>query len=69
MDEFCFGKSVPLNEKLSEIFAQLRISDKSGSGVSKNASEFMDNSIVVTIPFNHNRKVGNKVGNKVGDNL
>lgn len=72
---FYLGESVPVNEKLSEIFAQLRISDKSGRGVpkiiesySKNAFDFRDNSIVVTIPFNENRKIGNKIGNKVGDN-
>ncbi len=35
---------------------------------SRNAFEFRDNSIVVTIPFNYNRKVGDKVGNKIGDN-
>ena len=75
MDGFYLGESVPVNEKLSEIFAQLRISDKSGRGVpkivesySRGAFEFRDNSIVVTIPFNRNRKVGNKVGDKVGDN-
>ena len=69
------GESVPVNEKLSEIFAQLRISDKSGRGVpkivenySKDAFDFRENSIVVTIPFNKNRKVGNKVGNGVGNN-
>lgn len=72
IEGFYLGESVPVNDKLSDIFAQLRISDKSGRGVpkiienySKNAFEFRDNSIVVTIPFNANRKVGNKVGNKV----
>lgn len=72
---FYLGESVPVNEKLSEIFAQLRISDKSGRGVpkiienySRSAFEFRDNSIVVTIPFNENRKIGNKVGNKIGNN-
>lgn len=57
-----------------EIFAQLRISDKSGRGVSKiienyseNAFEFRENSIVVTIPFNNIRKVGDNIGDKVGD--
>ena len=63
LEGFYLGESVPVNEKLSEIFAQLRISDKSGRGVpkivenySRNAFEFRDNSIVVTIPFNYNRK-------------
>ena len=48
----------------------MRISDKSGRGVpkiienySKDAFEFRENSIVVTIPFNKNRKVGNEIGN------
>ena len=75
LEGFYLGESVPVNEKLSEIFAQLRISDKSGRGVpkivenySRNAFEFRDNSIVVTIPFNYNRKVGDKVSNKIGDN-
>lgn len=36
---------------------------------SKNVFEFRDNSIVVTISFNANRKVGNKIGNKVGNKL
>lgn len=55
---------------MSEIFAQLRISDKSGIGVpkiienySKDAFDFRENSIVVTILFNKNRKVGNEIGN------
>ena len=76
MEGFYLGESVPVNEKLSEIFAQLRISDKSGRGVpkiienyTKDAFEFRENSIVVTIPFYSNRKVGNKIGNKVGNNL
>ena len=33
----------------------------------KDAFDFRENSIVVTIPFNKNRKVGNKVGNEIGD--
>lgn len=75
IEGFYLGESVPVNEKISDIFAQLRIRDKSGRGVpkiienySKNAFEFWENSIVVTILFNANRKIGNKVGNKVGNN-
>lgn len=41
---------------------------KIAENYSRNAFEFRDNSIVVTIPFNYNRKVGDKVGNKIGDN-
>lgn len=53
----------------------MRISDKSSRGVPKivetytrNAFQFRDNSIVVTIPFNSIKKVGDKIGNKVGNN-
>ena len=55
---FYLGESVPVNEKLSEIFLQLHISEKSGRGVpkivevyGKKAITFRKNSIVVTIPF------------------
>lgn len=71
MEGFFLGESVPVNEKLSEIFLQLHISEKSGRGVpkitemyGKDAFTFRDNSIVVTIPFNRIKKVGNKVGYK-----
>ena len=67
-------RSIPVNEKLSEIFLQLHISEKSGRGVpkitemyGKDAFSFRENSIVVTIPFERINKVGNKVGKKVGD--
>lgn len=56
---FFEGISVPVNSKLSEIFLQLRISEKSGRGVpkivdkyGKEAFEFKENTILVTIPFN-----------------
>lgn len=72
MEGFFSGESVPVNEKLSEIFLQLHISEKSGRGVPKivetygqQAISFNENSIVVTIPFNWINVVGNKVGNKV----
>ncbi len=68
---FYLGESVPVNEKLSEIFLQLHISEKSGRGVpkiteiyGKKAFVFRENSIVVTIPLKKIKKVGNKVGNK-----
>ena len=55
---FFRGRSIPVNLKLSEIFVQLHISEKSGRGVprivgayGRNAFEFTDNSIIVTIPF------------------
>ena len=68
---FFSGESIPVNEKLSEIFLQLHLSEKSGRGVPKiveqygrDVFEFRENSIVVKIPFNWINKVGNKVGNK-----
>ena len=74
MEGFFSGESVPVNEKLSEIFLQLHISEKSGRGVPKivetygqQAISFNENSIVVTIPFNWINVVGNKVGDKIGN--
>ena len=78
MEGFFLGESVPVNEKLSEIFLQLHISEKSGRGVpkiievyGKDAFTFRENSIVVTIPFqrihnpqNADSKMGNNMGNK-----
>ncbi|BAK47568.1 predicted transcriptional regulator containing an HTH domain [Clostridium sp. SY8519] len=75
MEGFFLGESVPVNEKLSEIFLQLHISEKSGRGVpkivevyGKNAYSFRENSIVVTIPFKriHNPQfvLGNNIGEK-----
>lgn len=58
MEGFFAGESIPVNKKLSEIFLQLHISEKTGRGVPKitekygrNAYDFRENSIVVTIPF------------------
>lgn len=72
MEGFYLGESIPVNEKLSEIFLQLHISEKSGRGVpkiietyGKEAFTFRENSIVVTIPFERIGKVGNKVDYKV----
>lgn len=77
LDGFFIGESVPVNERLSEIFAQLRISDKSGRGVPKivstygrGAFEFRENSIVVTIPFKmFDDNKGNKVDDGIGSSL
>lgn len=56
---FFRGRSIPVNLKLSEIFVQLHISEKSGRGVprivgvyGRDAFEFTENSIIVKIPFN-----------------
>ena len=58
IDGFFAGESVPVNQKLSEIFLQLHISEKTGRGVpkvvekyGKSAYEFRENTIRVTIPF------------------
>ena len=75
MEGFYLGRSIPVNKKLSEIFIQLHISEKSGRGVPKiveiygrEAFKFEENDIVVTIPFNRVGQVGNNVGDKVGNN-
>lgn len=72
IEGFFLGESIPVNDKLSDIFLQLHISEKSGRGVpkivdtyGKRCITFRKNSIVVTIPFNWINVVGNKVGNKV----
>ncbi|MCF0248518.1 MAG: putative DNA binding domain-containing protein [Synergistes sp.] len=71
---FFSGESVPVNKKLSEIFLQLHISEKTGRGVpkitekyGKDAFEFNENSIVVRIPFNWINVMGDKAGNKRGN--
>jgi len=58
LEGFYNGESVPVNQKLSDIFLQLHISERSGRGVPKivsvygrDAFEFRENSIVVTLPF------------------
>ena len=68
---FYLGESVPVNRKLSDIFSQMNISERSGRGVpqitkvyGREAFEFRENSIVVTIPFD---KLDTNVGDKVGD--
>ena len=68
---FYKGHSIPVNEKLSEIFLQLHISEKTGRGIpkiievyGKDAIDISDDTILVTIPFNRINKVGDKVGDK-----
>ena len=58
MEGFFLGESVPVNRSLSDIFLQLRISERSGRGIPKitreygrGAFEFRENSIALTIPF------------------
>ena len=57
--DFYKGKSEPTNKKLSDIFIQLHLSERTGRGVptilksyGEEAFEFTDNWIQVTIPFN-----------------
>ena len=59
MDGFFRGESVPVNQKLSDMFLQLHISERSGRGVPKivevygrGCYEFREGSIALTIPFN-----------------
>ncbi|MCD8242061.1 MAG: hypothetical protein LUD73_06780 [Lachnospiraceae bacterium] len=71
---FFKGESVPVNQRLSDIFLQLHISERSGRGVpqitrvyGESAFEFRENSIAVTIPFTFiSAEVGDKVGDKAG---
>ncbi|MCD7751785.1 MAG: winged helix-turn-helix transcriptional regulator [Lachnospiraceae bacterium] len=74
MEGFFLGESIPVNEKLSEIFLQLHISEKSGRGVPKitetygrDAFTFREHSIVVTIPFDRVDE-GEKKGKNKGEN-
>jgi len=71
IEGFYMGESIPVNQKLSEIFLQLHISERSGRGVpkiidsyGKDVFDFRENSIVVNIPFNWINNVGDKVGDK-----
>ncbi len=67
LDGFFAGESVPVNQKLSEIFLQLHISEKTGRGVpkvvekyGKEAYEFRENTILVKIPFRWIHAVNNE---------
>ncbi|WP_406041652.1 ATP-binding protein [Succinimonas sp.] len=58
LEGFFLGMSVPVNQKLSDLFLQLHISERSGRGVPKitdaygeKAFEIRDNSITVILPF------------------
>lgn len=58
VEGFFLGESVPVNKRLSDLFLQLHISERSGRGVPKIISaygrssyEFRENSISLTIPF------------------
>ena len=73
MEGFFLGESVPVNEKLSEIFLQLHISEKSGRGVPKiiNAYDkgiyrFGENTISVILPFDK-LQVNSQINTQVND--
>lgn len=58
IEGFFAGESVPVNRRLSDIFLQLHISEKTGRGVprivaryGKSVYSFRENSILITIPF------------------
>ena len=58
LDGFYAGESVPVNQRLSDMFLQLHISERTGRGVPKiteiygrETYEFRENSIVVSIPL------------------
>ena len=58
IEGFFAGESVPVNQKLSDMFLLLPISERTGRGVpkiteayGKETYEFRENSIVVSIPF------------------
>lgn len=65
MEGFFRGDSIPVNEKLSNLFIQLHISESTGRGIPKITSiygkdifDFSENSILVKIPFNWINKIG-----------
>jgi len=71
---FFAGESMMISQRSADIFMQLHISEQSGRGVpkivvvyGKEAFDFRENSIAVTIPFNWINKTGDNVGDKVGD--
>ena len=58
IEGFFAGESVPVNQRLSDIFLQLHISERSGRGVPKitevygrDVFDLRENSIAVTLPF------------------
>lgn len=78
LNDFYKGKSEPKNRKLSDIFLQLHISERTGRGVptilknyGESAFSFSDNWIQVTIPFNFinavDYQISTKVVNKSGE--
>ena len=74
MEGFFAGRSVPVNPKLSEIFMQLHISEKTGRGIpkiieayGKDAFSCGENTITVTIPFRWINEMGAAEKNQGGN--
>lgn len=72
IEGFYEGHSIPINDKLSEIFLQLHISEKTGRGIPTIVSKYgkkvislKDHNIIITIPFNRINNVGDNVGDNV----
>ena len=60
ISSFFAGQSKPVNKELADIFIQLHISEKTGRGVptivsryGREAFQFNENSIIVTLPFSY----------------
>ena len=71
IEGFYKGHSITVNDKLSEMFLQLHISEKTGRGIPTIVSKYgkkvislKDNNIIITIPFNRINNVGDNVGDK-----
>ncbi|MBS4462667.1 putative DNA binding domain-containing protein [Aerococcaceae bacterium zg-B36] len=74
IEGFYLGESIPVNQKLSDIFLQLHISERSGRGVpkildvyGKDVFDFRENSIAVNIPFHWINKKEETVVKKVSN--
>ena len=76
LEGFYNGESIPQNESLVFIFAQLHITESTGRGVpkilkkySKDAFEIAKNHIKVTLKYSWDLNVGDKASDKLGDKL
>ena len=70
IEGFYEGHSIPVNDKLSEIFLQLHISEKTVRGIPTIVLKYgkvialKDNNIIITFPFNRINNVSDNVGDK-----
>ncbi len=74
IEGFYDGHSVHVNDKLSEMFLQLHISEKTGRGVptivskySKRSISISSNTITVTIPFTRINEMNDNASNETGE--